>query len=136
MEMPKAFLLPDRRFEDGAREECYPVLYLLHGFAADEISWIRMTEKERYAKYAEVIIAMPCIHRSFCVNAIHGLRYEEYMVKEVPYIVHEFFHASWRREDQYVSGVSMGGYGALKLGLSHLEVFDHIAAFGFCRRKD
>lgn len=128
MEMPMTVLLPDRRFKDGERKDLYPVLYLLHGYAADETSWIRMTELERYAKYAGVIIAMPCIHRSFCVNAVHGLRYEDYMAEEVPYVVHEFFHASGRREDQYIAGASMGGYGALKLGLKHPEIFGHIAA--------
>ncbi|MGN1389213.1 MAG: alpha/beta hydrolase [Bulleidia sp.] len=128
MEMPMSVLLPDRRFEDASRKDRYPVLYLLHGFAADETSWIRMTEVEQYAKYAEVIIVMPCIHRSFCINAVHGLRYEDYMAEEVPYVVHEFFHASERREDQYIAGASMGGYGALKLGLNHPEAFGHIAA--------
>ncbi len=128
MEMPMTVLLPDRRFEEEERKEPYPVLYLLHGFASDESSWIRMTGIERYAKHAGGIIAMPCIHRSFGVNSVHGLHYEDYLSIEVPYVIREFFHASGRREDQYIAGASMGGYSALMIGLKHPEFFGHIAA--------
>lgn len=128
MEMPMTVILPDKHYHDTVQSDTYPVLYLLHGHADDQTSWIRNTEIEEYVKSAGVIVAMPCAHRSFYTNAVHGLPYEDYIAKEVPFVIHEYFHASDKTEDQYIAGVSMGGYGAMKIGFKYPEKFGHIAS--------
>lgn len=96
-----------------------PVLYLLHGLSDDHSAWVRYTSIERYAAEAGLAVVMPAVGRSFYANEAHGHRYWDFVSEELPTIVGDFFAVSTAREDTYVAGLSMGGYGALKLGLTH-----------------
>lgn len=94
-----------------------PVLYLLHGLSDDHTIWQRRTSIERYAaKYALTVI-MPNAHRSFYADMARGYRYWTFISDELPSITRSFFSVSARREDTFAAGLSMGGYGALKLAL-------------------
>ncbi|NLM76686.1 MAG: esterase family protein [Ruminococcaceae bacterium] len=94
-----------------------PVLYLLHGLSDDHTIWMRRTSLERYAATRRLAIVMPAVHRSFYTDMKHGYRYWTFISEELPRVVRHFFHISQRREDTFAAGLSMGGYGALKLGL-------------------
>ena len=98
-----------------------PVLYLLHGLSDDHSAWTRYTSIERYAAEAGLAVVMPAAGRSFYANEAHGHRYFDYVSEELPGIVGDFFKVSARREDTFVAGLSMGGYGAMKLALTHPE---------------
>jgi putative tributyrin esterase len=100
-----------------------PVLYLLHGLSDDHSAWLRNTSVERYAAAAGLAVVMPAVARSFYADERHGLRYWTFLSEELPEIVHRFFQVSRRREDSFVAGLSMGGYGALKLALTHPDRF-------------
>ena len=102
----------------------YPTLYLLHGMSDDYTTWQRRTSIERYV--SELGWA---VHLSWYTNMAHGGRYFDYVAKELPHICREFFPAmSSRPQDTYVAGLSMGGYGALKLALSAPETFGAAAS--------
>ena len=60
---------------------------------------------------------MPAVARSFYANEAHGHRYWDFLSEELPELVGRFFRVSDRREDTFVAGLSMGGYGALKWAL-------------------
>ncbi|MFC4785292.1 alpha/beta hydrolase [Nocardioides sp. MAHUQ-72] len=96
-----------------------PVLYLLHGLSDDHTAWTRYTSIERYAAAAGLAVVMPAVGRSFYADERHGHRYWTYVSEELPQVVSSFFRVSGRREDTFVAGLSMGGYGALKLALTH-----------------
>ena len=64
---------------------------------------------------------MPAVHRSFYTNEAQGHRYWDFVSEELPGIVHEFLRVTDRPEETFVAGLSMGGYGALKLALTHPE---------------
>ncbi len=98
-----------------------PLLYLLHGLSDDHTAWHRYTALSRYAEHAGLAVVMPAVHRSFYADEAHGHRYWEFVSEELPGIVHEFFRVSDRPEETFVAGLSMGGYGALKLALTHPE---------------
>jgi len=66
---------------------------------------------------------MPAVGRSFYADERHGHRYWTYVSDELPRVMGEFFRFSDRREDTFVAGLSMGGYGALKLALRQPERF-------------
>jgi S-formylglutathione hydrolase FrmB len=66
---------------------------------------------------------MPAVQLSFYTNMVCGGRYFDYVADELPKIMREFFHFSDRREDNFVAGLSMGGYGAFKLALSKPEQY-------------
>ena len=94
-----------------------PVLYLLHGLSDDDTTWTRRTSIERYVAPLGIAVVMPQVHRSFYSNEVHGLPFWTYLTEEVPSIVSRFFRVSSQREDTFVAGLSMGGYGAMKWAL-------------------
>ena len=109
-------------------EHGVPVLYLLHGLSDDHTAWLRYTSIERYATARGLAVVMPAVHRSFYADEAHGHAYWQFVSEELPAIVAAFFRLSERREDTFVAGLSMGGYGALKLGLHHPERFAAVAS--------
>lgn len=100
-----------------------PVLYLLHGMSDDHSAWTRNTSLERYAVAAGVAVVMPAVHRSFYTDELHGHRYWTFLSEELPRVVGSMLRVSTRREDTFVAGLSMGGYGALRWALRRPEAF-------------
>ena len=99
--------------------ESPPVLYLLHGLTDDHTGWLRNTSIERYADEAGLAVVMPAVHHSFYTDEVHGHAYWTYVSEELPALVHRLFRVSDRPEDTFAAGLSMGGYGAVRLALSH-----------------
>ena len=115
---------------DAAGEEKLPaVLYLLHGYSDDQTIWQRRTSVERYAASHNLAIVMPGVNHSFYCNEEYGERYWDYVSQELPMMMHRFFRLSDKPEDTFVAGLSMGGYGAMKLALNQPERFGAAASF-------
>ncbi len=100
-----------------------PVLYLLHGLSDDDTIWLRRTSIERYVAPLGLAVVMPQVHRSFYTDEHYGGRYWTFLSEELPALVASWFQVSQRREDTFVAGLSMGGYGALKWALRQPERF-------------
>jgi S-formylglutathione hydrolase FrmB len=96
-----------------------PVLYLLHGLTDDHTGWTRNTSIERYAEEAGLAVVMPSAYHSFYTDEVHGHAYWSYLSEELPALVQSLFRVSGRPQDTFAAGLSMGGYGALKLALRH-----------------
>lgn len=111
---------------DGESE--LPVLYLLHGVSDDHTIWMRRTSLERYAAGKRLAIVMPAVHRSYYSNQKYGYDYLKFVGEELPQICRRFFRISARREDNFVAGLSMGGYGAMKVGLNYPDRFGAAAS--------
>jgi S-formylglutathione hydrolase FrmB len=107
--------------DGGGSDGPPPLLYLLHGLSDDHTAWSRYTSISRYAESAGLAVVMPAVHRSFYTNEAHGHRYWDFVSDELPSVVHEFLRVTERPEETYVVGLSMGGYGALKLALTYPE---------------
>ena len=98
--------------------DTYPVLYLLHGLSDDQTIWMRRTSIERYVSALGIAVIMPFGERSFYSDMQCGRRYWTFLSEELPVLCRNFFpRISPRREDTFAAGLSMGGYGALKLAL-------------------
>jgi S-formylglutathione hydrolase FrmB len=95
----------------------YKTLYLLHGMSDDHTIWQRRTSIERYVAPLPLAVVMPAVNRSFYTDMAHGLAWGTFVGEELPALCRSFFPLSARREDNYVAGLSMGGYGAFKLAL-------------------
>ena len=109
---------------EGKHERgAYKCLYLLHGLTDDHSIWLRRTSIERYAAEYGICVVMPCGAKSFYTDMKYGLGYFSYIAGELPRVVSEFLNVSDKREDRYIAGLSMGGYGALKAALKLPEVF-------------
>ena len=106
-----------------AEREKYKCLYLLHGLSDDHSIWLRRTSIERYAQKYGICVVMPCAGKSFYTDMKYGGKFYTYIAKELPRQMQEFFNISDKREDNFVAGLSMGGYGALKIGLRECDRF-------------
>ena len=103
----------------------FPVFYLLHGLSDDHTIWLRRTSIERYVAGLPIIVVMPTTHRGFYTNGQSAgtYRYEDHLVKDVVGYVDRFFPTIRSRTARAIGGLSMGGYGAVKLALKHPDVF-------------
>ena len=113
-------LLPQRTLAEmkSKRKPRLRTLYLLHGHSDDHTAWQRWTSIERYAEGLNLAVVMPAVHLSFYTDMAHGGKYWQFISDDVPAVVCELFGLSARREDNFVAGLSMGGYGAFKLALT------------------
>jgi putative tributyrin esterase len=106
--------------EDRARHR---TLFLLHGLSDDHTIWMRRTSIERYAAEKNLAVVMPAVSRSFYQDMASGPRYWTYLSEELPRLMRQFFPLSSAREDNFVAGLSMGGYGAMRLALARPDMF-------------
>ncbi|MCC3375516.1 alpha/beta hydrolase family protein [Cohnella sp. REN36] len=122
-------ILPERSFHQAKQNgtigqgEKYPVLYLLHGLSDDHTIWQRRTSIERYVSGMNLAVVMPTVYRGFYTDMKQGYAYWTFISEELPHIAQTLFPLSDRREDTFVAGLSMGGYGAFKLGLRRPDRF-------------
>lgn len=112
---------------NNAGKNKYKCLYLLHGLSDDHTIWLRRTSIERYATEYGICVVMPFGGRSFYTDMKYGEKYYTYIAKELPRMIQEFFPVSDKREDNFIAGLSMGGYGALKIGLKNGDQFSAAA---------
>lgn len=112
----------------GETRAAYPTLYLLHGLSDDHTIWMRRTSIERYAASKNVAIVMPTVARSFYQDMASGPKYWTFVSEELPAMMRQFFPLSGAREDTFAAGLSMGGYGALRLGLARPDQFAAVAS--------
>ncbi|MDF2657717.1 MAG: esterase [Paenibacillus sp.] len=114
-------ILPDPK--PGQTDRKLPTIYLLHGLSDDHTAWTRYTAIERYARTKNVAIVMPAVNRSFYTDMASGYPYWTFVSEELPAKARAFFPLSDKREDTFVAGLSMGGYGAFKLALRRPDLF-------------
>lgn len=101
----------------------FATLYLLHGLSDDYTIWLRRTSIERYALQHKLIVVMPDGFRGFYTDNAAGPAYGRYIAEELVETIERIFPARRARESRGVGGLSMGGYGALRLALGHPDVF-------------
>jgi putative tributyrin esterase len=109
--------------EGTSSRDKHPTLYLLHGLSDDHSIWLRRTSIERYVAPLGLAVVMPAVHRSFYTDMRHGYRYWAFISEELPALARSFFPLSDAREDNFVAGLSMGGYGAFKMALRKPDAF-------------
>jgi putative tributyrin esterase len=114
---------------DGMKNNELNVVYLLHGLSDNCTGWTRLTSIERYANKYKVAVIMPEVQRSFYTDMKYGLKYFSFVSKELIEFAGNMFNLSTKRENTYVAGLSMGGYGAMKCAFSRPEQYAGVGAF-------
>jgi S-formylglutathione hydrolase FrmB len=131
--VPYCVILPPSY--DASKTRRYPVLYFLHGLGGNAQTLIdsggldMIEDLWQQKQIGEFLIVTPNAGRSFYINSRDGrVRYQDFFIREfLPYI--EMHYRVLRdRQHRGISGVSMGGYGALRFGLLYRELFGSVSA--------
>lgn len=119
-------ILPVEKFKGP-----YPTLYLLHGLTDNLNGWLHNTRIRMWAENMGLAVVMPSGDNSFYLDILvkDGCLgdYGEYVGNELVRITREMFPLSDQREDTFIGGLSMGGFGACRNGLKYSEVFSKVA---------
>ncbi|ALS00499.1 esterase [Enterococcus silesiacus] len=105
-----------------------PVIYLLHGYSDDCNTWLDRTSLARFAEDYPFVIIMPQVELSYYTDMVSGSDYWEYLTQELPKKIHEWFGLASPANNTFVAGISMGGYGAFKWGMSFPEQVRAVAS--------
>jgi S-formylglutathione hydrolase FrmB len=127
--LPLNIILPDPGKMGGVPVAGRKVLYLLHGLSDDASAWPRFTSIETLAAAYGLVVVMPSAGRSFYTDQPNGQKYFTYLVEELPRYLVDVFGLKPRREDTFIAGNSMGGYGSFKAALLHPELYAGAASF-------
>lgn len=119
---PDEPFLPDSTpyYQKGKK---YQVLYLLHGGFGDCTVWTRNSGMERFAQKYKLAVVCASVTNSCYVDMAHGPKFLTYMSKELPDFINAMFPVSTRREDTFIAGMSMGGYGSYRVALETPQRF-------------
>lgn len=114
------------------KDKKYPLLILLHGYLNDEKSWTSYARAELFAEENNIAIVMISGENKFYNNYDHKVTYDhfyDFIEYELKDFLYGTFPISNKRCDNFIAGLSMGGYGALYHGLKNPDAYSAIGAF-------
>ena len=121
--------LPSDGISGTETELPYRTVYFLPGYSADSTEILTYLGMRRECELKGIAIVIPDGCNSFYVDHVkRGAGFSAFVGKELVDVTRKFLPLSQRREDTYIAGISMGGYGALLNGLRYRETFSKIAA--------
>lgn len=107
----------------------YKTLYLLHGVFGNYTDWVNGTRIQRYAEEHDLVVVMPSGDNAFYIDHPKANNfYGEFIGKELVELTRKMFPLSHAKEDTFIGGLSMGGFGALRNGLKYNDTFGSIVA--------
>ncbi len=108
----------------------FKTLYLLHGIFGNYTDWVSGTGIQRWAEDRNLAVVMPSGDNSFYLDHASGMdNYGAFVGEELLDVTRRMFRLSDRREDTFIGGLSMGGYGAIRNGLKYWRNYSRIVAF-------
>jgi S-formylglutathione hydrolase FrmB len=120
---------------DASGASRYPTLYFLHGLFENDRSWSERGGEQlwedlsAHGEIGKFLVVLPDAGKSFYVNSLDGReRYEDFFIKELVPAIDQMFPTLADRAARGITGTSMGGYGALHLGMRHPDVFGSASA--------
>ncbi len=106
----------------------FATFYLLHGLSDDYSIWLRRTRIEQYAARYPLAIVMPDGFRGAYTNADNGPQCATYMTADLIGAIERNFNVKPTRDARCIGGLSMGGYGSLRLSLGYPELFSSVTS--------
>ncbi|MEO5935633.1 MAG: alpha/beta hydrolase family protein, partial [Terriglobales bacterium] len=120
---------------DAKNKQKFPVLYLLHGLGDNHESlintgsWNMVERLQEQKKIGEMIIITPNAGRSFYINSKNGrVPYDDFFIREFMPAMEKRFRIGTTRAQRGISGISMGGYGALRFAFKYPQMFAAVSA--------
>jgi S-formylglutathione hydrolase FrmB len=118
-----------------SRTRRYPVLYMLHGLGDNEQTlfktggWTLIEDLRRQHKIGDFLIVAPDGGRTFFINSADGkVRYSDFFLREFLPFIEKKYRVVQGREGRAISGISMGGYGALRVAFANSNLFSAVSA--------
>ena len=109
---------------ENAEQKPLKTLYLLHGIVGNYTDWVNGTRIQAWAEANDLAVIMPSGENRFYLDdEKSGELYGEFIGKELVEFTRKLFPLSDKREDTFIAGLSMGGYGAIRNGLKYAENF-------------
>ena len=135
--------LPASYSSPGPKTQRYPVLYLLHGLGGNEQTmamdgeWSALQDLRSQGKVGDFLVVAPDGWDTFYINSRDGKTlYGDFFLRELmPYIARTY-RVRAGRSSEGITGFSMGGYGALRIGFAHPELFGSVSAHSAALMRD
>ena len=131
--VPMNVILPADRFDADTDsylnkpDRKYKTLYLLHGLLGNYTDWVSKTRIQTWAEEKNLAVVMPSGDNSFYFKSRTPWNdYGTFIGEELVDITRRMFPLSDKREDTFIAGLSMGGYGALRNGIVYSNTFSHV----------
>lgn len=131
--VPMNVILPADRFDADTDsylnkpDRKYKTLYLLHGLLGNYTDWVSKTRIQTWAEEKNLAVVMPSGDNSFYFKSRTPWNdYGTFIGEELVDITRRMFPLSDKREDTFIAGLSMGGYGALRNGIVYSDTFSHV----------
>ena len=125
--LPVDKLTPDRKLP---KQKPFRTLYLLHGYLGNYTDWVSGTRIQRWAEERDLCVVMPSGDNAFYVDRPEtGNCYGRFIGEELVEVTRRMFPLSRKREDTFIGGLSMGGFGAMRNGLKYHKTFGAIISF-------
>src|SRR5271165_6122924 len=131
--VPYCIVLPPSFDADKSRH--FPILYLLHGlgdneeFLVNSGVWNVVQDMRDRGELKDFLVATPDGGRTFYINSKDAkVRYEDFLVQEFLPFIEKRYRVAPGRAHRAISGISMGGYGALHLAFRHPQLFVSVSA--------
>ena len=135
--------LPASYSSPAASAQRYPVLYLLHGLGANEQTmavdgeWSALQDLRRQGKVGDFLVVAPDGWDTFYINSRDGKTlYGDFFLHELMPYIGRTYRVRAGDSSQGITGFSMGGYGALRIGFAHPELFGSISAHSAALMRD
>lgn len=130
--VPIQVILPVDKLPLGSQEQTqsgkFKTMYLLHGLFGNYTDWVRNSNISRYAEAKDLAVVMPSGDNSFYVDGmLPNSRYGNFIGRELVEVTRKMFPLSEKREDTFIAGFSMGGFGAIRNGFCYADTFGYIA---------
>lgn len=122
--------IPENRTAADARGGKYPVLWMLHGGGGNHHAFLFGSLITSYAEQYGIALIMPDGQNSSWVDMTYGPKWETYLTDSLREFVFANFPISDAVEDNFIAGVSMGGYGAIHTALHHPELYAKACGMG------
>ena len=110
------------------KQKKFKTLYLLHGVYGSQVDWINGTNIQRWAEEKNLAVIMPAGENRFYIDQPKTHDYYGKLIgEELVRVTRKLFPLSDKKEDTFICGLSMGGFGALRNGLKHYDTFGYVA---------
>ena len=131
--VPFCVILPPGYRQNSTRR--YPVLYYLHGLGDNEQMFLRsggfdlMQDLWDRHEIGDLVLVTPAGYASFFMNSRDGrFRYDDFFLQEFIPWIESHYRIAARRDSRGIGGISMGGYGALRMAFLHPQMFASVSA--------